>query len=199
MSLESNKIFAAVLVAGITAMFGGFAAEQMIHPHVPEADAVTIEGAAEGGGVAAGPAMPEPILDMIATADVATGEKLSKACASCHSFGKGEPAKVGPNLWNVVGAPKGSHGGFDYSEGMRKKGGAWGYIDLNKFLWKPKAFVEGTKMSFIGLKKAEDRAAVIAWLRTLADSPDPLPNKAEIAEEAKELTPPEAAKEAPPR
>jgi cytochrome c len=189
-SLESNKIFAAILVAGITAMLGGFVAEVMIHPHELETDVVSIEGAPEGGA-ASGPAMPEPILHLIATADVAKGEKLSKACASCHSFQKGEAAKIGPNLWNTVGASKGSHS-FEYSEGLKAKGGTWTYIDLNKFLWKPKAFVEGTKMNFIGIKKPEDRAAMIAWLRTLADSPKGNPSQGEIDAEAKELTPPPA-------
>lgn len=193
-SFEFNKIFAAILVAGITAMLGGFIAEVLIHPHALEQDAVAVEGEVESaGGAAAGPAMPEPILNLIATADVAKGEKLSKACAACHSFNKGEPAKVGPNLWGVVGGPKAHMSGFAYSEDMEKKGGAWGYSDLNHFLWKPKSFVAGTKMNFIGLKKPEDRAALIAWLRTMSDSPDPFPNQAEIDQEAKELAPPAPA------
>lgn len=195
MSLESNKIFAAVLVAGITAMLGGFVAEVMIHPHELATDVVSIEGAPEEGA-AAGPAGPEPILHLIATADIAKGEKLSKACASCHSFQKGEPIKVGPNLWDTVGHKKGGHAGFAYSEGMTAKGGTWTYADLNKFLFKPKAFVPGTKMSYIGLKKAEERAAVIAWLRTLEDSPPPLPSQGEIDAEAAELAPPAAAADA---
>ena len=92
-NLESNKIFAAILVAGITAMLGGFIARELVHPHMPETDAVAVEGAAVEGGAASGPAMPEPILSLIATADIAQGEKLSKACASCHAFEKGGPNK----------------------------------------------------------------------------------------------------------
>jgi cytochrome c len=195
MSLESNKIFAAVLVAGITAMLGGFVAEVMIHPHALETDVVSIEGAPEEGA-AAGPTGPEPILHLIATADIAKGEKLSKACASCHNFQKGEPAKIGPTLWDTVGHKKGGHAGFAYSEGMTAKGGNWTYADLNKFLYKPKAFVPGTKMSFIGLKKPEDRAAIIAWLRTLEDSPPPMPSQGDIDAEAEELAPPAPAADA---
>jgi cytochrome c len=195
-NLESNKIFAAILIAGITAMFGGFLARELVYPHELEMDAVMIEGTAVEGGASAGPAMPEPILNLIATADVAKGEKLSKACAACHSFEKGEPAKVGPNLWNVVGGPRGVHP-FAYSEDMKKKGGSWSYNDLNHFIWKPKSFVAGTKMTFVGLKKPEDRAAVIAWLRTKADSPHALPSAGEIAQEAKELAPPETPAAAP--
>ncbi len=193
-SLEPNKIFAAVLVAGITAMFGGFIARELIHPHHPEKDAVTIEGLAEGDGSAvAAPMGPQPILHLIATADAAQGEKLSKACAACHSFEKGEPKKVGPNLWNVVGGPRGAKADFEYSEGMKKMGGAWSYADLNKFFYKPKSLIADTKMTYAGLKKAEDRAALIAWLRTKADSPDPMPSAAEIEAEAKELAPPAPA------
>lgn len=193
-SFEFNKIFAAILVAGITAMMGGFIAKELVHPHALETDAVMIEGAPEvGPGGAAAPAGPEPILNLIATADIAKGEKLSKACASCHSFQKGEPAKIGPNLWNTMGHARGSKAGFAYSDGMKAKGGSWTYADLNHFLWKPKSFVKDTKMTFIGLKKAEDRAAIIAWLRTLEDSPPALPSKGEIEAEAAELAPPPAA------
>lgn len=196
-SFESNKIFAAILVAGITAMMGGFIAKQLVHPHELETDAVAMEGAPEvGPGGAAGPAGPEPILHLIATADIAKGEKLSKACASCHSFQKGEPGKIGPNLWNTVGHQKAGHAGFAYSEGLKAKGGTWTYADLNKFLYKPKGFVPDTKMTFIGLKKAQDRADLIAWLRTLEDSAPALPSKSEIDAEAAELAPPVTETEA---
>lgn len=192
--LELNKIFAAVLVAGIVAMLSGFVAELLTEGHELEKDAVTIEGSlAEGGGEAAAPAGPEPILHLIAAADVAQGEKLSKACAACHSFGKGEPKKVGPNLYGIVGAKKGHMEGFPYSEALLTHGGSWDYTELNKFLRAPKKFIPGTAMSFIGLKKPEDRAAMVAWLRTLADSPAALPSDSQIAAEAAELAPPVAA------
>ncbi len=191
--MELNKIFAAVLVAGIVAMLAGFVAEVLTESHEPETDAVAIEGMAEAGegGVAAGPAMPEPIMAMIASADVATGEKLAKACAACHTFDADGANKVGPNLHGVVGNKKAAHTGFAYSEAMIAHGGNWSYSELNHFLWSPKKFVSGTKMTYIGLKKPEDRAALIAWLRTqggkLGD-----PSAADIAAEAKELAPPEA-------
>lgn len=190
-SFELNKIFAAVLVAGIVAMLAGFIAEQLMHPHEIEHDAVSIEG---GAVASAGPqkaALPEPILAMIASADVARGEKLSKACAACHSFDKGGAHKVGPNMWGVVGSAKGSKVGFSYSESMTNHGGSWSYEELNKFLWKPKALIDGTKMNYIGLKKPEDRAAMVAWLRTLADSPAALPSQAQIDAEKAELAPEE--------
>lgn len=191
-SMEKNKIFAALLCAGIMAMLSGFIADKLVHPHELHEDAVAIEGAE--GASSGGPKkaqMPDPIMHLIATADVAKGEKLSKACAACHSFDQGGPHKVGPNINAIVGAPKAGKSGFEYSSAMSGTGGAWGYDDLNKFLWKPKKFISGTKMNYNGLKKPGDRAALIAWLRTQGASGAPLPSAAEIAAEAAELAPPE--------
>lgn len=196
--MEFNKIFAAILVAGIIASLSGFVAGILVHPHDLEEDAYQVEGI--DGGAGGGPAkvaMAEPILALIAAADVARGEKLSKACAACHSFDKGGPGGVGPNLWNVVGGAKNHMPGFAYSGALEAQGGAtWTYAEMNKFLWKPKAYAPGTKMNYIGVKKPEDRAALVAWLRTKADSPKPLPSDSEIAAEQAELAPPEVAAEA---
>ena len=190
--MEFNKIFAAVLVAGIVAMLGGFVAKQVIHPHKLEKEAFTIEAMEESaGGGAAGPTGPQPILALIEAADAAKGEKIAKACAACHTFTKGGPAGVGPNLYGVVGGPKDHMAGFAYSGALLEVGGnTWTYAELNKFLYKPKAYAKNTKMSYAGLKKPEDRAALIAWLRTQADSPKALPSAAEISAEEAELAPP---------
>lgn len=192
--MEFNKIFAAILVAGIVAMLGGFIARQLIHPHGLEKNAFQIEAAEESAaGGAAAKAGPQPILDLIATADAVRGEKIAKACAACHTFTKGGPNGVGPNLWGVVGGPKDHIPGFAYSGELLKHGGtAWTYAELNKFLYKPKDYAPGTKMTFLGLKKPEDRAALLAWLRTQADAPKALPGDAEIAAEKAELAPSEA-------
>ncbi len=196
MNNEQTKIFAGVLVAGIVASLSGFVASKLSHPHKLEQNAFKIEGVAEAGGAPAAEAKPEPILELIATGDTAKGQQVAKICASCHNFEKGGPNGLGPNLYGIVGRAKGSHKGFDYSAGMKAKGGNWTYEDLNHFLWKPKSFVDGTKMTFIGLKKPEDRVAVIAWLRTLSDSPAAPPTEADIAAEKAELAPP--ATETPP-
>ncbi len=193
--MEWNKIFAAVLVAGIVAMLSGFVAGKFVHPDELEANAFPIEGVSSGVAAIAKPKGPAPIMHLIAQANVEKGKKLSQACAACHSFDKGGPAKVGPNLWNVVGGPKASKGGFSYSSTLAEMGGAWSYDSLNKFLYKPKSYVPNTKMNFIGLKKPEDRAAMIAWMRTLADTPPPLPTQGQIDEEIAELAPPEAVDE----
>ncbi len=194
--MELNKLMAAVLVAGIVASFAGFVARETIHPKHLHENAVKIEGVDEAGhGGASKPKMPEPILALIAEADLARGEKVSKACAACHTFDQGGADGTGPNLWGVVGRAKGSHGGFAYSEGMAAKGGSWDYSALNWFLWKPKAYVDGTKMNYVGLKKPEDRAALIAWLRTMSGSAPALPSAAAIAQEQAELGVKEEAEE----
>lgn len=194
-----NTIFAAILVAGIVGMLSGFISRLIVTPEFPHEDAFAIEVTeSAGAGGAAGPIGPEPILGLIATADVAKGESLHKQCAACHDFTKGGANRVGPNLWGVVGRKHGSHEGFAYSDDMKAHPGNWTYSDLNHFLWKPKSFIAGTKMNFIGIKKPEDRAAIIAWLRTQSDSPAALPSEGEIAAEQAELAPPAAAEETPP-
>lgn len=195
---ELNKIFAAILCAGITLMLADFITTQVFHGHELEKDAVEIEGGEVAGAAIVKQENPEPIMHLIATADVAMGEKLSKACAACHSFDQGGVNKVGPNLYNIVGAAKGKKSGFDYSTALLQHGGAWSYNELNKFLWKPKKHIDGTKMNYIGIKDQEKRAAMVAWLRTLGSEGYALPTDAQIAAEKAELAPPEpeAAEEA---
>ncbi len=107
---------------------------------------------------------PVDLATMMKTADVDRGAKIFKKCASCHTVGKGEAAKVGPNLFGVVGRSKGSSAGFSYSEAMKAKGGVWNAESINTFITKPKDFIAGTKMAFPGLKKPQDRADVILFL-----------------------------------
>ncbi|PCI54864.1 MAG: cytochrome c family protein [Alphaproteobacteria bacterium] len=192
-SLENNKIFAAVLCVGITIMLTNFVADKIIVSEPLEKDAVAIDGAVASGHGASTPKkpkIPDPIMALLATADMAKGAKISKACAACHSFDKGGPVKQGPNLWNITGSNKGGKISFSYSKGMQEAGGIWDYDSLNKFLTKPKKFISGTKMNFAGLKKAKDRAAFVAWLRMQADTPFALPNDADIAAEQIAFAPP---------
>ena len=177
--MENNKHFASILLAGIIAMGSGFVAELLIHPKQPQAKGWQIEVAtAPAGPGAANPppaAEAEPIAPLLASANVENGEKLAKACAACHTFDKGGPNRVGPNLWGTVGADKAHVEGYSYSPSLAKMPGEWTYEDLNKFLHQPKDFVPGTKMTYAGLKKAQERADLIAWLRTKSDAPPPLP------------------------
>lgn len=189
--MESNKIFAAVLVAGIVAMLTGFVADILTKSKKLKENAYKIEGVEEVAST--GPKkekLAEPILAMLQTADIERGQKISKACAACHSFDQGGPNGVGPNMWNLVGRQKQTVDGYTYSGVLDDFGGnVWTYAELNKYLWKPKKYAPGTKMNYIGLKKPSDRAALIAWLRTLSPSPAAWPSDAEIAVEQAELAP----------
>jgi len=177
-SLLFNKIAAAVLLAGLVGMGSGFIADLLYHPQELAENAFPVVASATedaGDEADAAPAGPEPIVDLLASADVAKGEKVAKKCTACHAFDKGGPNKTGPGLWNVVGAGKGQHEGYGYSDALAGAEGEWDYDSLNHFLWKPKDYLAGTKMNFAGLRKAQDRADIIAWMREQADSPIPLP------------------------
>ncbi len=188
--MKMNTIFAALLTAGIVGMLAGFVSRKVITPEFPHEDAFAIEVVeTAGAGGAAGPTGPEPILGLLATADLAKGEALHKQCSACHDFTKGGPDRVGPNLWGIIGAKKAHIPSFAYSDDMKNAGGTWSYDDLNHFLWKPKSLIAGTKMNYIGIKKPEDRAALIAWLRTQGDAPAALPSEGEIAAEAAAAAP----------
>ena len=117
----------------------------------------------------------KPILDLLATASLENGEKIYKKCGACHNYEKGSKAKIGPNLWNIVNRSKANTGGFSYSQALSELGGMWNYEELNNFLYKPKEYIQGTKMNFAGLKKAQDRADLILWLRQQSDNPVSLP------------------------
>ncbi|HXI88208.1 MAG TPA: cytochrome c family protein, partial [Parvularculaceae bacterium] len=108
-------------------------------------------------------------------ADPSMSAAQTGICKACHTFDKGGRTLIGPNLWGVVGRPKASMAGYPYSPALSGLGGAWTYEDLNKFLESPSSFASGTKMTFGGAKKPDERAAIIAFLRQQADSPAPLP------------------------
>lgn len=180
MSFEANKIAGAILAAMILAMVSGMIANILVHPKLLEkpAYAVAVSEAPAGGSAAASnaPAGPEPIAALLASADINAGKDKAKLCVTCHSFEKGGPNRIGPNLYGVVGDEIAhDRGGFAFSEALKAKGGDWTVDNLNTWLWKPQSFAKGTKMTFIGLPKAQDRANVVAYLNSLSDSPKPLP------------------------
>lgn len=175
-SFEVNKIAGAVLGAMLFAAGSGFVAELIYHPKpAGKAGYDLPEAEAEKPAAAGAEAKVEPIAVRLASANAEKGQGGTKACQACHSFEKGGPNKVGPDLWDVVERKKGAHEGYDYSAAMKEKGGTWTYADLDEFLTSPKAYVKGTKMGFAGIANPQERANVIAYLHTLSDSPKPLP------------------------
>ncbi len=184
--LKFNKVAAGFLMAGLIAM-GGYKISEILVPHqklTENSYPVEITQQVASSSSAAAPVGPEPILAMLADANIAAGQKVAKKCTACHVFDKGGQNKVGPALWNIVNADKGQIVGYGYSEALAGFGGAWDYQSLNQFFYKPKAYVSGTKMNFAGLKKPADRANLIAYLRSQADQPAALPTRDEIAAEA---------------
>jgi len=176
-SLEINKIVGAILTAGVIAMLTGFVANIVSHRAPLEEMAYTVAPSEPSASTAAeAEPMLEPIAPLLAAASVDSGQGVAKKCATCHTFEEGGANKIGPNLYDVVNRPIGSHEGFSYSGAMQEKSSeSWTYEHLNAFLAQPKDFVPGTKMSFAGLRKVEDRADLIAYLRTLSGSPAALP------------------------
>ena len=126
----------------------------------------------------AAPEAPVPLEIRLARADVAKGERSARKCAACHTLDKGGPVRVGPNLWGIVGRPPARAEGFDYSDAMKAKAAktpAWTFEEIDNFIVNPQQRVPGTRMTFTGLPDQQERADVIAYLRTLSDNPLPLP------------------------
>lgn len=183
--LELNKIFAAVLLAGVIAMVAGFLADLLVEPEDLQQNAYVIEVSDDG---AAAPAVPEEpagppeIAPLLASADPSAGESAVRACAACHSFDQGGRNGVGPNLWDVVMGPMAHMDAFNYSSALSDRaadGGEWTYESLNQFLYAPRDYISGTSMSYAGVKNDQDRANIIAYLRSLSDAPAPLPEAAQ--------------------
>ena len=179
-SFELNKIMGAVLGTLLFVMGAGFVAEAIYHPiegRGPGYNLPEPEGTEHGEAPAE--AEPEvPLGVLLASADPARGATAVKKCQSCHNFGEGEPNKQGPHLYGVVGRLEGSVEGFAYSDGMmahNAAGDTWTYENLNHFLTKPSDYVPGTKMNFAGIRTAEERADILAYLQTLSSDPVPFP------------------------
>ena len=117
----------------------------------------------------------EPISMLLSNASLEKGQKIYKKCGTCHNYEKDSANKVGPHLWNLINRPKANVSGFAYSKALAEFGGVWTYEELAAFLYKPKEYIEGTKMNFAGLKKVQDRADLVLFLREQSDNPAELP------------------------
>jgi cytochrome c len=196
-SFEWNKIAGAVLGTLLFVVALKIGSEMLFETPEPAKPGYVVPGVQEATASAA-PAQPqeEQVPDfgtVLPTADVAHGKQVSQACQQCHDLSKGGPNKIGPNLWGIVDRPRATHPGFDYSSAMSSTHDPWTYEKLFRYLKSPQEMVPGTKMSFAGLRSAKDRIDLIAYLRTLADSPVPVPPPAPKAAAAPAKTAPAAA------
>jgi len=183
MSDRFNTIAGWALFAGIIALGGGIVSSKMFHAERPEPMGYAIEGVEEeGAGGASGPSLNT----LLASADVAKGEKVFAKCVACHTINQGGANGIGPNLYGTVGeAIATGKGGFAFSDALKKVGGTWTFEQLNHWLESPRGFANGTKMSFAGLGNPEDRANVIAYLNAQGSNlPLPAADAAPAAEGA---------------
>ena len=175
-SFEFNKMAGALLGALVICMGLGFVSDVLFYhpaPAKPGYDLPRPAPTAAGGAQPAAPEQPLPVL--LAKADPHKGEADAKACEACHNFEKGAAAKIGPPLYGVVGRQVASVPGFDYSDALKKKGGVWTLDKIFDWIKDPAAYAPGTKMAFAGEPDPQRRADIIDYLRTLSDTPEPLP------------------------
>lgn len=157
-------LFAAGLGLGLSILAGKYFHGDK--PERPEKLGYVIEGVVEEGAGPAEMSMAEALSIMPATDLIAAGEKAYSKCQSCHSIDAGGANGIGPNLAGVMGGPVAAKAGFAYSAELKALGGQWDWERMNEWLKNPKAYVAGTKMSFAGLSKVEDRASIAMYLNS---------------------------------
>lgn len=170
--LELNKLVASILLAALIAMLVGTLVNILYKPSLTALKrGYEIEVSDDDDQVPGAPIAEEEVdIPLIMqTANAEAGKSLIKKCIACHSIGEGEKHKIGPNLWNIYNAPKGGKSDYKYSAAMLAKGGRWDEESLFNFMRKPKTYIKGTKMSFVGFKKVADIANIVAYLRTLSN------------------------------
>jgi cytochrome c len=171
-----NRVSLSALGAVLFVMLLVAFSNLVISPRTPAVPGFALpsgEAAAPAAAPAAQPETPLPVL--LAKADAKKGEQDAKVCETCHNFQEGKGAKIGPDLWGVVGRKIASVPGFAYSDALKGMSGDWTYEILNKWIADPKAMAAGTKMTFPGEKSEQRRADILAYLQTLSDKPVPFP------------------------
>ena len=177
-SFEINKIVAAVLLVALLIIGIGKLSNIIFYVEKPEKPGyvVEIEQISSSDTITAKTVEEKiDIAALMALGDVASGEKIFKKCAACHSINKGGAHKIGPALYNVVGRKVGGETEYKYSKALAEYNKEWNYEELNGFLIKPSKWIKGTKMAYAGLRKDADRASVIKYLNQNSDKPLPLP------------------------
>jgi len=176
-SFEINKIIAAIILT-IVIVFGvNKVADAIYSVKAPEGNTYNIvtetKEISKSDTVNVG--SNANVSALLALGNIDHGKMVFKKCAACHSVSKGGGNKIGPALWGVIGKKAGSTSDYKYSKAMSGFGKIWDFEGINTFLIKPKDYVKGTKMAYMGLKKEKDRASVILYLNGQGDSPLPLP------------------------
>ena len=174
-----NKLVGAVLLTTLVVFIIGKIGDNLVGTgggHGPETGKAAVVAAKPPERAPVAPPAPEvPLSTLLAEASLDKGKRVFNKCKACHTISDGGKNGVGPNLWNIVNAAPAAKAGFKYSSALAEfKEKPWNYDNLNAFLTKPKAYAKGTKMTFVGLKKAKDRASVILFLRSLSANPAPL-------------------------
>ena len=177
-SFEINKIIAAVLLVALLVIGIGKVSNILFYVEKPKTPGYAVEVEQASGSSITTTEVVEKVVDiaaLMALGDVASGEKIFKKCAACHSINKGGKHKIGPALYNVVGRKVGGVEDYKYSKALIAYEKEWTFEELNGFLKKPAKYIKGTKMAYAGLRKEADRASVIKYLNENSDSPVPLP------------------------
>ena len=177
-SFELNKIIAAILMVGLLVIGLGKIADSVFHVNKPKNPGYQVEVESQLTSETSQTTEIVKKIDIaavMALGDVVSGEKIFKKCAACHSINQGGANKIGPALYNVVGRKIGSVADYKYSKALASYGKEWTFEELNGFLKKPATYLKGTKMSYAGLRKEEDRASIIKYLNQKNDNPKPLP------------------------
>ena len=174
-----NKIIVSIVLAIILVFVINKMADVIYHVEKPEKSAYQVASVTNTSSTTTAGTNSENletgnIMTLFASTSASDGAKIFKKCSACHSIAQGAGNKIGPSLWGVLGRKAGSISDYKYSKAMLAHGKSWSFEEMNGFLIKPKDWIKGTKMSFVGLKNAKDRAAVILYMNENADSPLPL-------------------------